>query len=135
MPARMVTARDIIAHVGEIASAFKVERIVLVGSYAYGTPTDDSDVDLLIVMKHRGPAHRVATRIRSLGDKPYGRDLLVRSPTEVAWRLRDGDMVMRMWMGKGLVLYDAVDRRVGEQGRRRLRRRLGATPVAQAATV
>jgi predicted nucleotidyltransferase len=33
-----------------IVREFSPERIVLFGSYAYGTPTDDSDVELLIVM-------------------------------------------------------------------------------------
>src|SRR6266571_7050671 len=33
-----------------IAERFQPEKIILFGSYAYGTPTPDSDVDLLVVM-------------------------------------------------------------------------------------
>jgi predicted nucleotidyltransferase len=41
------TPRDM---TNSIVREFSPERIVLFGSYAYGTPTDDSDVELLIVM-------------------------------------------------------------------------------------
>jgi len=33
-----------------IGEQFKPERVILFGSYAYGTPTPDSDVDLLVIM-------------------------------------------------------------------------------------
>ncbi len=35
--------------VKKIADEYKPEKIILFGSYAYGEPTKDSDVDLLIV--------------------------------------------------------------------------------------
>ena len=37
-----------------IAQEFRPERIILFGSYAYGEPTEDSDVDLLVIMPFRG---------------------------------------------------------------------------------
>jgi predicted nucleotidyltransferase len=33
-----------------IAEEFRPDKIVLFGSYAYGTPHENSDVDLLVVM-------------------------------------------------------------------------------------
>ena len=36
-----------------IVSELKPEKIILFGSYAYGNPTPDSDVDLLVIMKTR----------------------------------------------------------------------------------
>ena len=33
-----------------IVSEVHPEKIILFGSYAYGTPTKDSDVDLLVIM-------------------------------------------------------------------------------------
>ncbi len=35
--------------VRKIVEAFDPERIILFGSFAYGNPTPDSDVDLLII--------------------------------------------------------------------------------------
>ncbi len=36
--------------VEKITSNFTIERIILFGSYAYGHPTTDSDIDLMVVM-------------------------------------------------------------------------------------
>ena len=33
-----------------IADEFQPDKIILFGSYAYGTPNEDSDVDLLVIM-------------------------------------------------------------------------------------
>jgi predicted nucleotidyltransferase len=45
------TLPDIQRYCDKIAEAFKPQRIVLFGSSAYGKPTPDSDVDVLVVMK------------------------------------------------------------------------------------
>ena len=46
----MVTREDIQATCDDIVREFAPLQVVLFGSYAYGTPTDDSDVDLLVIM-------------------------------------------------------------------------------------
>jgi predicted nucleotidyltransferase len=46
-----------------IADEFKPDKIILFGSHAYGTPHEDSDVDLLVVMPARNQ-HDQAVRIR-----------------------------------------------------------------------
>ena len=38
----------------QISRDFRPERIILFGSHAYGSPTPDSDVDLLVVMPFEG---------------------------------------------------------------------------------
>ena len=46
----MVEMSQIEALSQQIAEQFHPERIILFGSYAYGEPNEDSDVDLLVVM-------------------------------------------------------------------------------------
>ena len=46
----MVTRQDIQATCDDIVREFAPLQVVLFGSYAYGTPTAYSDVDLLVVM-------------------------------------------------------------------------------------
>ena len=46
----MVDPKDIQATCDDIAREFAPLKIILFGSYAYGTPTEDSDVDLCVVM-------------------------------------------------------------------------------------
>lgn len=47
----MITEEQIQAVVRRIVEGYEPDRIILFGSYAYGTPTDDSDLDLLVVKK------------------------------------------------------------------------------------
>jgi predicted nucleotidyltransferase len=46
----MVSMKDIRKFAAVIAREFRPQRIILFGSYAYGRPTEDSDVDLLVVI-------------------------------------------------------------------------------------
>lgn len=46
----------------EIARRFHPERILLFGSYAYGNPTEDSDVDLLVIMPLKAQARTRRSR-------------------------------------------------------------------------
>ena len=46
----MTTRKQIREFGRRLAREFKPRRIVLFGSYAYGNPRPDSDVDLLVVM-------------------------------------------------------------------------------------
>ena len=45
----MITEAQIQAVVARIVEGYRPDRIILFGSYAYGTPTEDSDLDLLIL--------------------------------------------------------------------------------------
>lgn len=45
----MVTEEQIQEIVRRIVAGYAPDRIILFGSYAYGTPTEDSDVDLLVI--------------------------------------------------------------------------------------
>ncbi len=46
----MITREDLQATCDDIVRKFAPLQIILFGSYEYGTPTEDSDVDLLVVM-------------------------------------------------------------------------------------
>jgi predicted nucleotidyltransferase len=131
----MVNASDISRLCDAIASTRGVQRVMLFGSYAYGSPNDDSDVDFLVVKPYRGPSYAAATRIGMAVRARFPTDILVRSPAEIRRRLKLNDFFIREIMEKGIVLYDSDDTRVGEKGRRRLRRRLHSAAVAQTGSV
>src|SRR5712671_2764040 len=73
-----------------IAEEFHPDKIILFGSYAYGTPHQDSDVDLLVVMPARDQ-HSQAVRIRWRLAAPFPLDLVLRTPEEMKWRLEEGE--------------------------------------------
>ena len=96
----------------QIAREFRPQRIILFGSYAYGEPTPDSDVDLLVVMPLEGRAMDKAVEISRRLEHRFPIDLLVRSPEELRQRLAWNDFFLREATEKGVVMYDAVDARV-----------------------
>jgi predicted nucleotidyltransferase len=129
----MVTASDIVAHADRIARRFKPRRIVLFGSYAYGDPTGDSDVDLLITRQRWSSSPLTAAgRIRVELGVPFAMDLIVRTEADIARRLAEADAFIQKIMQNGITLYAADDAGVGRKGRIRLRRRLRSAALAQA---
>jgi predicted nucleotidyltransferase len=99
-----------------VAERFQPEKIILFGSYAYGAPHANSDVDILVVMPARNELDQ-AVRIRLTVDYNFPLDLLVRTPKNIAWRVAEGDSFLREIVSQGKVLYEKADRRVGRQGR------------------
>jgi uncharacterized protein len=106
LPCIIVTRRQIRAYAAEIAREFHPRRIILFGSYAYGKPTRDSDVDLLVIMPHKGRGGQKAIEIRRKTPAPFPMDLLVRSPQKIRQRLAWGDCFIEEILEKGKVLYE-----------------------------
>jgi predicted nucleotidyltransferase len=103
----MVDARDIEAAVERVVAQFHPEQVILFGSYAYGDPTPDSDIDLMVVMHHEGVAARKAADIRLVLPDDIPVDVIVRSPEKLEERLRMNDVFMHEIVEKGRVLYAA----------------------------
>ena len=126
----MVDVEQIIAFVNRVAKVFGPERVILFGSYAYGKPTSDSDVDLLVVIPHNGAPSRKASIIRMAIPRGFPCDLMVRSPETLRERIALDDYFLKEVTEKGITLYEAADAGVGRKGRRRLRHRHARTAVA-----
>jgi len=85
-------------------------RVVLFGSYARGTATNDSDVDLLVVMPYDGKAADIAVDMRLRLRPQFPIDLVVRTPDKLAERLAQGDVFLREVVATGKVLYETTNR-------------------------
>ncbi len=110
-----------------IAQRFRPERIILFGSYAWGEPTPDSDVDLLVIMPTRNQVEQAVRIDEAIGDRGFALDLIVRTPKNLAARLRWGDCFLQDIVVRGKVLYEKTHGAVAAQGRARRPRR--AAPV------
>ncbi len=105
-----------------VAERFQPDKIILFGSHAYGTPHEDSDVDILVIMPARNQIDQ-AVKISLAIDPPFPLDIIVRTPHNMKWRLAEGDSFLREITGQGRVLYEKNDARMGPKGRSRLSRR------------
>src|SRR5207237_3492519 len=89
----------------QVAERFRPEKIILFGSYAYGTPHADRDVDILVVMPARNQLDQ-AFKIHWAIQPPFPLQLIVRTPHNMKWRLEEGDSFLREVVSKGKVLYE-----------------------------
>jgi len=97
---------DVWEFVGRLVRTFDPERVILFGSRAWGTPTPDSDVDLLVVMEFEGRPVDMAVRIGAECDDRFPMDLIVRRPAEVQRRIAMGDPFFKQVLRDGLVLHE-----------------------------
>jgi uncharacterized protein len=112
----------------QVAERFQPEKIILFGSHAYGTPHEDSDVDILVVMEARNQLD-TAVRISLSIDPPFPLDIIVRTPNNMKWRLEEGDSFLTEVVTKGKVLYEKSDGGMDKKGRGRLRSRQATRPT------
>jgi predicted nucleotidyltransferase len=99
-----------------IADRFQPDKIILFGSYAYGKPHEESDVDLLVIMRTRNAIDQ-SIRIKMAFERLFLLDLIVRTPWQIERGLKDDNWFLREIVEKGKVLYEARDHQVGSKGR------------------
>jgi predicted nucleotidyltransferase len=102
-----ITLRDIQKIVQQIVEHFHPQKVILFGSYAHGTPTEDSDVDLLVVMETEEPPLHAAARIAAAIDHPCALDILVRRPADLEASLARKGVFATEVLTTGVVLYEA----------------------------
>lgn len=92
----------------KIKEAYQPEKIILFGSYAYGKPSRDSDIDLFIIKNDpRRPIER-NVEIRRIVSEENGKIALtpmVYTPEEVRYRLSIGDDFIKEILTRGKILY------------------------------
>jgi predicted nucleotidyltransferase len=93
----------------QIVDNFHPQKVVLFGSYAYGKPTADSDVDLLVILPFTGRESTKAVEIRGKIKTVLPLDLLVKTPEKVRERIALDDFFMREITEQGKVLYETAD--------------------------
>ncbi len=105
----MVAISEIEEFGRQIGRLFGAERVILFGSYARGTVTEDSDVDLLVIGPFEGRSVDRSVEIRMKLRPRFPMDLLVRTPEKVRERIQMGDEFMREIVEEGKILYEAND--------------------------
>lgn len=96
--------------VEKLKKEYQPSKIILFGSYAYGQPDRDSDIDLLIIKDtaDRPIDRRVAvSRIVSDPKRLIPLEVMVLTPEEVGKRLEVADQFLREILNRGKVLHEA----------------------------
>ncbi|HBG05868.1 MAG: hypothetical protein A2075_07860 [Geobacteraceae bacterium GWC2_58_44] len=103
----MITQKQIDDIAARIAASCRPEKIILFGSYAYGNPCEDSDLDLLVVLRFEGQPIYKSMEILEKVHPTLPVDLIVRTPEQLATRLELHDFFLQEVVRKGKVLYEA----------------------------
>ena len=98
-----------------ILDTMEPEKIILFGSYAYGVPTEESDIDLLVIMPvdnlslSEGVLLTAKVNTKEMFDKtrPYitKKDICVVDQTDVRELCNDKDSCIYDALRKGKVIY------------------------------
>ena len=96
----------------QIGQRFDPVKIILFGSYAYGQPRPQSDVDLLVVMPAANEINQ-AIRLTLACEPPFSLDLIVRTPKNLRRALKEDDWFLSGVVSKGKVLYEKTDGAMG----------------------
>jgi predicted nucleotidyltransferase len=92
--------------VTRIVDAIHPIKIILFGSYAYGNPTTDSDVDLVVVTETPLPKRKTSVVIWNLlENRPLPKDIIVASRSEFEFYSQEAGSVLRTANEKGVVIY------------------------------
>ncbi len=102
----MVEGRKIRELSERIVREFQPDTIILFGSYAYGNPGPDSDVDLLVVLPFEGKGFRKSLEILNRLAPQFPVDIVARRPDDTARRYAEGDPLIREALDRGKRLYD-----------------------------
>jgi len=104
----MINKKNIDRIVRSIAENYKPEKIVLFGSHAYGNPTNESDIDLLVIKHTKLPRYKRAREIRKhlWGITNTPKDILVYTPEEIdEWKNVKESFITSI-MKKGKTIYE-----------------------------
>ena len=99
---------------------FHPQQVILFGSHAYGQPTEDSDVDLLVMLPTEENPLQLAAHISASVDHPFPLDILVIRPADLVVALQEKNIFETEVANKGVILYEAEDSGVDQQGGGRL---------------
>ncbi len=106
----MIDSNKINEVVTKIATRFNPDKIILFGSYAYGMPNDDSDLDLLIVQDSDLPIQKRGLDIRlSLIGSMIPIDLLIYTRSEFDQEKNKRFSFLNAAIKNSKVLYERAD--------------------------
>ncbi len=88
-----------------IGKKFQPERIILFGSYAWGKPDPNSDVDLFIIKETENTRETARQISRSIFPRPFPIDFVVYTPAQTEKRKKIGDFFVKKIIEKGRTVY------------------------------
>jgi len=104
-----MTQEQTYVKINEVAQAigknFQPEKIIFFGSYVWGKPGPDSDVDLFIIKETKNTRETARQISRSVSPRPFPIDFIVYTPSQTEKRKKIGDFFVKNILEKGQIIY------------------------------
>lgn len=94
--------------VAVLVREYHPKKIILFGSYAYGNPDKESDIDLLVIKKTYLPFYKRLAEVRKIVStvrQGHAFEPLVLTPEELSKRIAKKDQFFEEIISKGNVMY------------------------------
>lgn len=107
----MLTQQQIEQLKQTIVEVEQPDQIILFGSYAYGEPREESDLDILVVKDYTIPRHKRGKEVlKALSYIRFPLDIVFYTPEEInKWRHTSLAFITTV-MSKGKILYERTSR-------------------------
>lgn len=102
----MAVKKQIADIIRSIADKFSPIKIILFGSYAYGTPDNSSDVDLMVISDSRLSSWELGAEITASIKHTLPIDIIVKKKHDLEKRLKSGDFFLKNIIQNGKVVYE-----------------------------
>lgn len=100
----MSTLNPVVEAVVNQLKKYAPEKIILFGSYAYGDPGEESDIDLVLIKKTNDSFHERQKQVRMLLRSTTPVDIFVFTPEEFL-KAQSSNLFIREVAQKGRLLY------------------------------
>lgn len=96
--------------VDKLVDTYQPESVFVFGSFAWGEPDEESDLDLLVVIKRseEKPYKRILKGLRSLRDLKIPKDILVYTVAEFEDLAKDRSTLCHKIKNEGIKAYEAA---------------------------
>jgi len=90
----------------QIVEKYKPEKIILFGSFTYGKPKENSDVDLLVIKRTKKRFGSRLFEVAKIINSEKGTDILVYTPKELKEAVEEENYFIKEIIQKGKLIYE-----------------------------
>lgn len=101
----MITEETIKEVTDKIIQECQPEKVILFGSYAWGKPNENSDIDLFIVKETENTRETGRKISRLIFPRLFPLDIIVYTPHQIEKRKNLGDLFIKDILENGKILY------------------------------
>ena len=106
MQKKITKNKQLLQITDKIKTHFNPQKIIVFGSYAWGKPTEDSDIDIFLIMESNLRRDERARQVQKIfSQRTFPLDVIVYTPEEVEQSLKRGNPFIREILNQG-VLYE-----------------------------